>query len=105
MEVHHHAHTSRKKWTHYFWDFLMLFLAVFCGFLAENLREHSVEHKREKRFMQNLLQDLGRDTTHINLQQAFQQRAVKVADSIVSYLNGPDRDTHMGDIYYYARLL
>ena len=34
MEVHHHAHTSRKKWTHYFWEFLMLFLAVFCGFLA-----------------------------------------------------------------------
>jgi hypothetical protein len=21
MEVHHHAHTSRKKWTHYFWNF------------------------------------------------------------------------------------
>jgi hypothetical protein len=32
------GHTSRKKWTHYFWEFLMLFLAVFCGFLAENLR-------------------------------------------------------------------
>ena len=26
MEVH--AHTPRKKWTHYFWEFLMLFLAV-----------------------------------------------------------------------------
>ena len=35
MEVHHHSHTSRKKWMHYFWEFLMLFLAVFCGFLAE----------------------------------------------------------------------
>ena len=42
MEVHHHTHlasgkthTARKKWTHYFWEFLMLFLAVFCGFLAE----------------------------------------------------------------------
>ena len=52
MEIHHHAHGSdpdsstssghrgRKKWTHYFWEFLMLFLAVFCGFLAENQREH-----------------------------------------------------------------
>ena len=34
MEVHHHSHPStssghRKKWTHYFWEFLMLFLAVF----------------------------------------------------------------------------
>jgi len=39
MEVHRHAHTDRKKWTHYLWEFLMLFLAVFCGFLAENQRE------------------------------------------------------------------
>jgi hypothetical protein len=45
MEVHHHAHPSPKKWTHYFWEFLMLFLAVFCGFLAENLREHKVERE------------------------------------------------------------
>ena len=41
MEVHAHTHPStglptgqtgsgpRKKWTHYFWEFLMFFLAVF----------------------------------------------------------------------------
>ena len=46
MEVHAHTHTPRKKWTHYFWEFLMLFLAVFCGFLAENQREDMVEHQR-----------------------------------------------------------
>jgi len=42
MEVHQHAHTPRKKWTHYFWEFLMLFLAVFCGFLAEYKLEHTI---------------------------------------------------------------
>ncbi len=31
MEVHHRAHTARKKWSHYFWEFHMLFLAVFYG--------------------------------------------------------------------------
>ena len=62
MEVHAHTHTDRKKWTHYFWEFLMLFLAVFCGFLAENQREHMVEHQREKQFMISLLQDLKNDT-------------------------------------------
>jgi hypothetical protein len=50
MEVHHHAHTARKKWTHYFWEFLMLFLAVFCGFMAENIREHKIEQHRAKEF-------------------------------------------------------
>ena len=33
MEVHHHAHHEGKKnWKSYIWEFLMLFLAVFCGF-------------------------------------------------------------------------
>ena len=62
MEVHAHSHTARKKWTHYFWEFLMLFLAVFCGFLAENQREHMIEHQREKKFAQTLLEDLINDT-------------------------------------------
>ena len=66
MEVHHHSHTARKKWTHYFWEFLMLFLAVFCGFLAENQREHMVEHEREKQYMKSMLDDLKRDTAEIN---------------------------------------
>ena len=68
MEVHHHSHlasaethNSRKKWTHYFWEFLMLFLAVFCGFLAENQREHMIEHKREKQFVTSLISDLQLD--------------------------------------------
>jgi hypothetical protein len=62
MEVHAHSHTPGKKWTHYFWEFLMLFLAVFCGFLAENQREHYIEHLREKQYMQSMLQDLQTDT-------------------------------------------
>ena len=67
MEVHHHSHipTSReKKWTHYLWEFLMLFLAVFCGFLAENQREHFVENKREKILIRSLLKDLEADTAN-----------------------------------------
>jgi hypothetical protein len=66
MEVHAHTHTPRKKWTHYLWEFLMLFLAVFCGFLAENQREHYIEHQREKQYMRSLLEDLQTDTATIN---------------------------------------
>ncbi len=62
MEVHAHSHTARKKWTHYLWEFLMLFLAVFCGFLAENWREHIVEQQREKVLMKSMLKDLEADT-------------------------------------------
>jgi hypothetical protein len=62
MEVHHHSHTARKKWTHYFWEFLMLFLAVFCGFLAENQREHYIEQQREKKYARQMLADLRADS-------------------------------------------
>jgi len=39
----------------------MLFLAIFCGFLAENQREHMVEHQREKEYMITMLDDLNAD--------------------------------------------
>ena len=62
MEVHAHAHTERKKWTHYLWEFLMLFLAVTLGFFVENQREHYVEHTRAKEFAALMYEDLKKDT-------------------------------------------
>ena len=65
MEVHHHSHTARKKWTHYFWEFLMLFLAVFCGFLAEYQLEHKIERERGKQYIESFYEDLKKDTTRL----------------------------------------
>ncbi len=65
MEVHAHSHTARKKWTHYLWEFLMLFLAVFCGFLAENKREKIVERHREKDYISSMIEDLQTDTANL----------------------------------------
>ena len=66
MEVHSHSHTPRKRWFHYFWEFVMLFLAVTLGFLVENRREHYVEHQRLIRFTKQLINGLERDTTNQN---------------------------------------
>lgn len=44
----------------------MLFLAVFCGFLAENQREHMVERDREKQYMESMVEDLIADTSMLN---------------------------------------
>jgi len=66
MEVHQHTHTPRKKWTHYFWEFFMLFLAVTAGFFVENQREHFIEHKREKQYIRSLIRDVATDTVNIN---------------------------------------
>ena len=64
MEVHHHSHTHGKKnWKTYGWEFLMLFLAVFCGFLAEYQLEHVIEHQREKEYAKALYAELLDDST------------------------------------------
>ena len=85
MEVHAHAHTERKKWTHYLWEFLMLFLAVFCGFLAENFREHQVEHQREKQYMQSLITDLTLDTAMLNMGFPRKEARIKAIDTVFRY--------------------
>ena len=65
MEVHAHTHTTRKKWTHYFWEFLMLFLAVFCGFLAEYQLEHKIEKDRARQYVFSFYNDLAGDTARL----------------------------------------
>ena len=87
MEVHAHSHTARKKWIHYFWEFLMLFLAVFCGFLAENQREHMVEHQREKTYMNSLITDLKGDTATIKYVISFCITKFHGMDTLAQLLN------------------
>ena len=82
MEVHAHTHTARKKWTHYFWEFLMLFLAVFCGFLAEYQLEHVIENQREKKYAASLLEDLKNDTADLKNDIPFWERYNSRIDTI-----------------------
>lgn len=84
MEVHHHSHPGKKKWIEYIWEFLMLFLAVFCGFLAENFREHQVEHKRELHYIRSLAEDLDADIKQIENNQKKLQLYVAQLDSVKS---------------------
>ncbi len=103
MEVHHHAHTARKKWTHYFWEFLMLFLAVFCGFLAEYQLEHKIEHDREKQFIKSLIEDLSEDTLSLSNVSSQLMENVARMDSLKFLLSGESVKNHESDIYYLGR--
>jgi len=102
MEVHHHSHTPRKKWSHYFWEFFMLFLAVFFGMLAEYRLEHMIEHQREKKYIHSLIKDLEMDIT--SLQTSYKNRAIQIVylDSLHTLLR-QDTKSRMKDIYFYAR--
>ena len=80
----------------------MLFLAVFCGFLAENQREHYVEHQREKQFVQSLFNDIKADTA--NIKRIIKARTAKEwsLDSISYMMNNPNPMEFIKEIYFYA---
>src|ERR1035437_9826485 len=68
METHaNHLHNAPgKNLRHYFFEFLMLFIAVFCGFLAENWREQMVAHHKEHEFMHSIVEDIKSDILQSN---------------------------------------
>ncbi len=104
MEVHAHTHTARKKWTHYFWEFLMLFLAVFCGFLAEYQLEHTIEHQRAKKYANNLYYELKKDTARLSALIKMNNRNSSKLDSFCLLSKRPGRQTiTSGMLYYYAQ--
>src|SRR5687767_168526 len=101
MEVHSHTNTARKKWTHYFWEFLMLFFAVFCGFLAEYQLEHKIEKDREKQFVNSLLKDLEADVNTLRINYRNQQAGIILMDSLFLLLDDPQLAKQHGDDLYY----
>ena len=106
MEVHHHSHIPRsreKKWTHYFWEFFMLFLAVTLGFLVENQREHYVEHIREKQYMKLMIADLQADTTMMNsVLTTLEVRAMNVDSMLMLLTSNPVSDEKVIKAYRYT---
>src|SRR5262245_38177712 len=105
MEVHHQTPTPRKKWTHYFWEFFMLFLAVTLGFFVENQREHYIEHQREKQFMRSLAEDLKRDTAFLAFYQAANGISLRYCDSVQQCIANTNIFTNSNSFYNYAREL
>lgn len=86
MEVHHHPdlHDKPKKWKEYFLEFLMIFLAVTMGFIAENIREHFANRAKEKEYIKGFIRNVEDDTA--NLQRIISFDSVQV-NGIVSFLH------------------
>jgi hypothetical protein len=107
MEVHQHSHPShgKKTWSAYFWEFLMLFLAVFCGFLAENFREHQVEHQRAEEYAILLVKDLENDTTEIQKAISALEKISSSIDSISTFIyKGVSGNKVPGSYYYHSQI-
>ena len=83
MEVHHHPHLPHgpKKFKEYFLEFLMIFLAVTMGFLAENLREHIADNRKEKEFVAGFIADLKADTAKLTAVIKYYDHILPLMDS------------------------
>src|SRR5450432_492192 len=111
MEVHTHTHPAsggtRKKWTQYLWEFLMLFLAVFCGFLAENFREHQLEKDRAKQYISSLYEDLKNDTARISQLIAYDEEKIAALNNMYACYDTVLKDMKstacMGILIKYSR--
>jgi hypothetical protein len=54
----------------------MLFLAVFCGFLAEYQLEHKIEKERGKQYIESFYEDLKIDTARLSYLIAFETKKI-----------------------------
>ena len=83
----------------------MLFLAVFCGFLAEYQLEHKIEKDKEKQFINSLVADLQDDIENLDVMMGAEQRGIASLDTLIDLLNSPERAKQNGDqLYYVARM-
>lgn len=81
----------------------MLFLAVFCGFLAEYQLEHKIEHQREKKYARLLIEDLKTDTARLEtyINERLEKR--EMMDSLVLLLSTGMHKQFGNETYYFAR--
>ncbi|HET9824957.1 MAG TPA: hypothetical protein VFP87_06455 [Chitinophagaceae bacterium] len=103
METHaqelHKAPSYGLK--HYLFEFLMLFLAVFCGFLAENYRETLVNKEKAHHYIQNLVADLKADTADVNFAIYYNQLWNDHLDSALQVPIDRLKDINTQDTFYY----
>ncbi len=103
MEVHHHPDVEKKGIKEYLLEGLMIFLAVFMGFIAENIREDYTEHKKADAFATTMVSDLREDTAQLKGYIAYYNLARMNVDTLMTLLSTSDvKNTPSGKLYLYG---
>ncbi len=108
MEVHHHPDLdhNKKKFKEFFLEFVMIFLAVTLGFIAENVREGISRHEQEENYILSLINDLKEDTA--SMHTVINENGAKM-DSLekLARLVNADFSTQVSRIklYYGSRMI
>ena len=104
MEQQHLDHfPPKKKWYVYFIDFIMLFVAVTLGFLAENVRDQQTDKNREISYLKNVHEDLLVDINRFEFVVSSNNWRLLMLDSLHMEINKASPD--LPSLYYYIRNL
>lgn len=104
MEVHHHGHVSHShKWKDYLYQFAMLFLAVFFGFLAEVYLEYRMDKEKERDFAISIIEDLKDDVRNIDVDIENKESKIKNAELLKALLFNGFNPDKADSIYYLSR--
>ena len=86
----------------YFYEFLMIFLAVTLGFLSENLRENISDRKREREYIQSLMVDLRIDSGNLSKYIQMLEKRITYLDSLMILIRQPNGQTKSANLYTYS---
>jgi hypothetical protein len=102
MEVHHHPqlHHEPKPWKEYLLEGLMIFLAVFMGFIAENIREHFADKEREKKSIESMVRAMASDTVQLHQVIFTTRRSVAYIDSFITLKKNDVTQTPWKEKFY-----
>ena len=86
----------------YFFEFIMLFLAITLGFFVENQRDNINEREQEVRLMKTLCEDLKTDIKRIDIIMDLRNERVRKNDSLILLLLSPQPMQYSKRIHDYA---
>ena len=99
MEVHHHTHHP-KSWKEYVQEFLMLFFAVFLGFMAEYYLEYRAERHKEHDYLVSMNEDLKADLNEMKFKNSNMEEMVNSGNKIMQLIYKPVlEDADVDSIY------
>jgi len=104
MELHKHPQhlTHKKRWGEYLLEFLMIFLAVTLGFLAENVRETYKDHEKARVYAAQMISNLCDDTLNLKSFISLLNAGAGKGDTLLQLLTDSNPQKVSGKLYFYG---
>lgn len=95
------SHPTPINWKAYFLEFLMIFLAVTLGFIADSVRERLAEREKEKQYIVGFIHNLKEDTVNLKYVINRGRRQVKGLDSMLTLAHADMAVAANRRLFYY----